>query len=432
MVGPVQPQHPLPGSNPTPNVNSPGVTDPNATPAEQQLQTWVNYYVNGWTTSSGLQARVNWNRASPTDMQTCSEAIAYAMRLLAANPSLQFTLSVNGKPQSLGSQAVFNALYSYAQSKFDASGLMNWEIDGNGSVISAGSATDADCDMAFALIQARNAWGDNGPYNYTSQAQTMLDNIRKHDCYSGQGGQGAYQWSGAMILPGDGWGSAGQSNFDASYVDPSLWNAFNSFDKNAPSGFWTNLTSNCLTVIAGSADPTTGLMPDWCDQQNYGAAPNFPNNHTYSYDACRVPLRLAQYLNISTTDGIAAKIKPILTKLMNFFMQVAAPQGSLSDEGYSLDGKPLSSSTGSPAFDGPVATALSILLTDKLYPPQGGNYSYSQCYNFTTKLAGNITNYLNNQVNPYSQYGSTPYYDSVIGLLSMGAYETPPSPPFFR
>lgn len=356
-------------------------------------------------------------------METCSESIGYAMRLLTANPNLTFTISVGGTQTLETSQGIFDSIYTYAKSKFDNNGLMNWEIDQNGQPIGTGSATDADCDMAFALIQAHNAWGDTtGRYNYGDEAKTMLNNIQTYDCYNGTGGQGtSYPWAGPMLNPGDSWGQAGQSDFNASYVDPFTWNAFYNFDHNS---FWTQLTSNCLTVIAGSANPQTGLIPDWCNPQNYGPAPNYPNNDIYSFDACRVPFRLAQYLaHVSSSNSVAQQIEPILTNLMNFFMKNASAQGSLSSSGYDLDGTPISTQTGSPAFDGPVAAALSVLLSSKLYPPEGSPFSYKQCYNFTTQLERNVNNYLNNIPSPYSQPGSTPYYDSVIGLLSSSLYE---------
>lgn len=432
MIGPIQPDQPWNRNIQGPFFSqSPGAIDPNASMSEQQLQSWINQYVAGWVQDGQLFAKVNWNNSGTSSgMETCSESIAYAMRLLAANPNLTFTISVGGIQTLETSQNIFDGIYTYARSKFDNNGLMNWEIDQNGQPIGLGSATDADCDMAFALIQAHNIWGDNtGRFNYGSEAQAMLDNIRAYDTYNGSGGQGSNIWSGPMLNPGDGWGQAGQSNFDASYVDPFTWSAFSNFDHHAPKGFWNQLTTNCLTVITGSANPQTGLIPDWCNPQNYGAAPNYPNNYVYGFDACRVPFRLAEYLaNVSSSNSIAQQIDPILTNLMNFFMNNASAAGSLSSSGYALNGTPLSTQTGSPAFDGPVAAALSVLLNLKLYPPEGSPFSYRQCYNFATQLEGNVNNYLNNIPSPYSQPGSTPYYNSVIGLLSSSLY-TPPPPP---
>ena len=41
----------------------------------------------------------------------------------------------------------------------DGKGLMHWHIDGNGGTVGQGAATDADEDMAFALIMADKQWG---------------------------------------------------------------------------------------------------------------------------------------------------------------------------------------------------------------------------------------------------------------------------------
>ena len=77
---------------------------------------------------------------------TVSEGIAYGMLLRVYADD----------------QPTFDKLWKYAQ-HLDANGLMNWYINADGTqALGIGAATDADEDMAFALIMADKRWGGKG------------------------------------------------------------------------------------------------------------------------------------------------------------------------------------------------------------------------------------------------------------------------------
>ena len=87
---------------------------------------------------------------------TVSEGISYGML---------FAVYMNDK-------ATFDAIWKYEQKHLNAHGLMHWRISSSGTTTGSNSATDADEDMAFALVMADKQWG-----GYTTTATTMLTTV---------------------------------------------------------------------------------------------------------------------------------------------------------------------------------------------------------------------------------------------------------------
>ena len=81
-------------------------------------------------------------------------------------------------------QSTFDNLWKYEQLFPDNHGLMNWYIapDGN-SVLGSGAATDADEDMAFALVMADKRWGGQGSLSttYLAAAKTLIGLIWQYE-----------------------------------------------------------------------------------------------------------------------------------------------------------------------------------------------------------------------------------------------------------
>ena len=99
---------------------------------------------------------------------TVSEGIAYGM-----------LLSVYADDQP-----TFDKLWQYSQNWLDGNGLMNWYIDADGTqVLGTGAASDADEDMAYALIVADARWGGKGSLttNYIDLAKTQIGKIWQYE-----------------------------------------------------------------------------------------------------------------------------------------------------------------------------------------------------------------------------------------------------------
>ena len=107
------------------------------------------------------------NSASAVVNSTVSEGIAYGMLL---------AVYANDQP-------TFDKLWQYSQAHLDGNGLMNWYIGPAGETLGTGAATDADEDMAFALIVADARWGGRGSLttNYIDLAKTQIGNIWQYE-----------------------------------------------------------------------------------------------------------------------------------------------------------------------------------------------------------------------------------------------------------
>ena len=80
-------------------------------------------------------------------------------------------------------QDTFDGLYLFARDHFNDNGVMDWYIGDPGVRLGTGGATDAEVDMALALINAcvkvqENAWSASGRgLDYCAEATTMINAI---------------------------------------------------------------------------------------------------------------------------------------------------------------------------------------------------------------------------------------------------------------
>jgi endo-1,4-beta-D-glucanase Y len=237
----------------------------------------------------------------------------------------------------LNDRAMFDQLWSYAQSKFDGKGLMNWRIDAAGSVVGQGSAIDADEDMAWALLMAAKQWGGN----YQGIAVSLIDKI----------------WSngvdGSNVLkPGDNFGGASQTN--PSYFAPSYYRAF----ARVTSHNWNTVIETSYSIIA-AASGMYGLVPNWVNSQGVALAGpgGDANGIHYGYDAARTPWRIAH----DFCENGEPRAKAYLDKVNAFF----GPKGPIAiKDGYTAAGGDppgtLGDFFGGMVFYGPAGTAAMV------------------------------------------------------------------------
>ena len=233
---------------------------------------------------------------------TVSEGMAYGMLLALAHNDLR----------------TFHKLWSYAQSYLNRHELMAWRIHARGTVMDAGSAADADQDMAYALIQAGLRWSNP---SYLDAGTRMVRAIRQWETDDG------------YLRPGDAWAPTPRI-FNPSYVCLHYYPVFGRATRDP---WWNEWAETSLGILKNAQHPVSGLWPDWLaldEGQGGTLPPGFDS--TFSYDAVRVPWRL--YL--AARAGMARELNPLGEKMVPFF--VARGLNGLCNV-YTVSGEPLSS-----------------------------------------------------------------------------------------
>ncbi len=253
----------------------------------------------------------------------------------------------------MNDQALFDDLWQYEQQFLDGNtGLMHWYIKADGSgPAGTGAATDADEDMAYALVMADQQWGTSPKLGkYIDIAKDTISKIWNHEIVD-------YKYVRS-------WPGADSSTTNLSYFAPSYYKLFAKIDsKNATN--WTNTVDAMYTVLnaslnASNGNTDNGLVPAWCDaggKPNGGAfGPGQPASPTnYQYDSCRTPFRIG----LDWCMNGDARAQAYLAKTSKFFSNIGA---SKIVDGYELNGTPKpqhqvgdKASVQSAAFVGPAA-----------------------------------------------------------------------------
>jgi len=225
--------------------------------------------------------------------QTVSEGIAYGM-----------LLSVYA-----ADKAMFDGLWTTYKANLDGNGLMNWTISGCSGAVASGGATDADVDVAMALIIAAEQWSSTAGNTYTADAKSMITKIKQYEL----GTDGS-------TLNGDTWGNTNTCR-NPSYFSPAYYTEFAKVDANNAT-FWNTTAINATnTILTANRNSTSGLVSNWCD--NSGTENSCGNTGSgasgYGADACRNPWRMAvDYLwHGASASTVAKDINAKLTTFVN-------------------------------------------------------------------------------------------------------------------
>jgi endo-1,4-beta-D-glucanase Y len=213
-------------------------------------------------------------RSSFDNYDTVSEGIAYGML---------FAAYANDK-------TTFDGLWAYAQKHVNSNGVMNWRIDASGNTTGWNGATDADEDIAAALIAADITWG-----GYKAAATKQINTVRQHQI----------EVNSYVVKPGDVWGGSAQLN--PSYIAPSYYELFKTYTGDAS---WGQIKEKGYEVLSASQNDATGLVPDW--STSTGTAVNGMGYH-YGYDASRAPLRIAMSAAWTCDQAALDLLKPFNT-----------------------------------------------------------------------------------------------------------------------
>lgn len=357
----------IPSQNPTPTTTSTGsmsfpynakypfgqstlASDQNT--ANQLLKAEWEDWKSTHITTSGAGGFKRVQRDAATNYDTVSEGMGYGMLL-----SVYF-----------GEQALFDDLYGYVKKYFNTNGVMSWHIDANGNITTSdggvGAATDADEDIAVALVFASKKWGSSSKYNYGNEARTLIGNM-----YNKMVEPGTY-----VLKPGDMWGGSTVTN--PSYFAPAWYRIFADFTGNTG---WINVANKGYEIVkkASQYNNNTGLVPDWCTAEGTKAT---NMGYDFKYDAVRYHWRAAiDYSWFGTPQA-----KQDCDALSAFYKNIGI--ANIKD-GYTITGT-LLGQWHSPSFVSMAATA-AMTGTDMTY----GSGIYNE--NIKVKDSGDYTYYGN-------------------------------------
>lgn len=180
---------------------------------------------------------------------------------------------------------MFDQVWSWTKENLqrEDDALFSWLWE-NGQVADMNPATDADQDIAYALYLAHKEWGNEA---YLNEAKKIV-----HDIWNVE----TEEIGGVRYVAAGNWAVQGKNGviINPSYLSPYEYRVFAEIDTEHD---WMSLVDSSYKILelcSGQA----GLAMDWCKIDDQG---NVIKNYTfgekdssvYSYDALRVPYRVA-------------------------------------------------------------------------------------------------------------------------------------------
>ncbi len=188
-------------------------------------------------------------------------------------------------------------------------GYFAWSVQLDGTHNAEGPAPDGEEYYAMALIFASHRWGDGeGIYAYMDEARAILRHMIHQKELCGGGVMMHPENHYILFVP--------DSPFtDPSYHLPHFYEQFALYADEQDRPFWREAAAASRRYIALSADPVTGMSPE------YGAFDGAPvrNRHApaaYYSDAYRVAENIALH---QVWCGRDDSLSAVVTNLQNFF-----------------------------------------------------------------------------------------------------------------
>jgi len=297
-------KYPFPYVAPYPYGSYTGRTS-DANRALSALKSWLtNYY----TDCPDGTARVKWVDPIKGDVsgsKTVSEGIGYGM-----------LITVYLDNDSIGNKARFDKLWGFYKRNRNGKGLMNWQIQGcSEGTPGANGATDAELDVALALAMAYKQWGTE---QYKTDAVELIGKIWNAEVNQGE----------KLLKSGD----EGNLPYNPSYFSLGALRVFKQLD---PNHDWEGVANASLALLKKAQHSTTGLVPDWCNNQGQSQDANGSGTNKFGYDAARTPWRvLTDYLWFGTADA-----KSFLSKIDTWIKNETESDPNYILREYSTDGK---------------------------------------------------------------------------------------------
>jgi endo-1,4-beta-D-glucanase Y/4-amino-4-deoxy-L-arabinose transferase-like glycosyltransferase len=225
------------------------------------------------------------------------------------SPDGEVTDPSTGKTTSEGqSYALLHAVWLNDKNSFDT--ILHWTIKntllddknlfawwygknnkGTIGIVDKGTATDADQDIAVALLLASRQWHDQ---YYLSLAQKIIPDIWQYE---------TAEVAGKRYVVAGNWTSQKDQDvytINPSYLSPYAYRLFAQVDQKHD---WASLVSSSYEILDKCSSSSLGVInsmylpPNWCNVRRDGqvvAANNITKDSTnYSFDALRVVWRIA-------------------------------------------------------------------------------------------------------------------------------------------
>ena len=208
-------------------------------------------------------------------------------------------------------------------------GYFRWSVHIDGSANSGGPAPDGEEYFAMALFMAAARWGDGeGSFNYSMRAQEILRHaVHQHEMV--KGGEPMWEPENACIrfVPE-------MKISDPSYHLPHFYELFALKADENDRPFWKKAAEESRRYISVSADPVTGLSPEYADYEGKTVL-LFGKPWVYYSDAYRVVENIALD---RIWFGSDPALDEVATHLQDFFAGV-----DMNDlRAYELNGTPQS------------------------------------------------------------------------------------------
>jgi oligosaccharide reducing-end xylanase len=185
----------------------------------------------------------------------------------------------------LDKKAEFDALWNWSKTYLyhdspthPSFGFFSWQAKTNGETMSEFVAPDGESYYVMALFFAANRWGNGGGiYNYKEQADQLLTNMRHRAMIKGPISSlrrntnstsivtagPLFNEEHKMVLFSP---SSERGQFtDPSYHLPAFYELWARWGSAADKDFWMRAATNSRDFFARTANPVTGLAPDYAN-----------------------------------------------------------------------------------------------------------------------------------------------------------------------
>ncbi len=208
--------------------------------------------------------------------------------------------------------------------------LMSWYItEDEDPAHDSDAATDGDLDIAYALLLAHCQWGSDGEINYLARALRLLEKGIA---------AGEISWTSGRTRLGD-WDDDPFSSRTSDW----MCGHFHTFAGTTGDPAWNALAASIYGLaeqVVSAYSPATGLLPDFVVEDPPRPAPALfledVTDGEYSWNACRVPLRLAlDWLHYGDD-----RARRFLVRLLAWCRGATGGDPARITAGYRLDGRP--------------------------------------------------------------------------------------------